>query len=152
VIEDITFNGHCDVGTITMLFNIVGGLQILPAGGNQSTWLYVRPQPGCAIINIGDSLVEYTGGILRSAVHRVVGAPGEQANAIRQSLALPLRSAHDGFMKRLSSSVIPPLSEEEQREEVLSVDEWTRWKIQKIMDGEYPRTKGGIPILSRKES
>lgn len=125
---------------MTVLFNVLGGLQILPAG-SQDGWLYVRPQPGCAIINIGDSLVEISGGVLRSSAHRVVSAPGKQANAIRQSLAYPLRAAHDGFMKRLSSSVIPS---EEQGKEVLSVDEWTRRMVQRIMDGEHPRTKGGI--------
>lgn len=34
---------------------------------------YVKPQPGCAIINLGDALVKLVGGRLYSGVHRVVG-------------------------------------------------------------------------------
>lgn len=85
--SSIHLGGHCDVGTVTMLFNVVGGLQILPAGSENvdDNWRYVRPQPGCAIINIGDSLVELSGGILRSSLHRVASPPGEQAKEVRQS-------------------------------------------------------------------
>lgn len=86
-ISSIHLGGHCDVGTVTMLFNVVGGLQILPAGSENINdgWRYVRPQPGCAIVNIGDSLVELSGGILRSSLHRVATPPGEQAKVVRQS-------------------------------------------------------------------
>ena len=53
---------HTDIGAITFLCSILGGLQILPPGGapnDESAWRYVRPDPNCAIINIGDTLVEW---------------------------------------------------------------------------------------------
>lgn len=76
----IAFAGNTDVGLITMLFNILGGLQILPAGAENKNenWLYIKPQPGCAIIDSVDTLVERTGGVLCSALHRVITPPGEQ--------------------------------------------------------------------------
>ncbi|KAF4628719.1 hypothetical protein G7Y89_g9434 [Cudoniella acicularis] len=80
--DNITFPGHANISFITALFNIAGGLQILPAGCENvnSNWLYVQPQPGCAIINIADALVQLTGGVLRSSLHRVVTPPGKQAS------------------------------------------------------------------------
>ncbi|KAF7959254.1 hypothetical protein EAE96_002768 [Botrytis aclada] len=90
----ITLGGHTDIGTITMLFNIAGGLQILPpsAENRKENWQYIRPVPGCVLINIGDTMDEWTGGILRSSLHRVVTAPGKQAGVTRQSLAYLVRS------------------------------------------------------------
>ena len=36
------------------------------------TWKYVQPLPGHAICNIGDSLSIFSGGLLKSSLHRVV--------------------------------------------------------------------------------
>lgn len=141
----INFPGHTDVGTITMLFHVVGGLQILPFGKEptESNWRYIRPQQGCALINIGDAFVAWTGGILRSALHRIVTPPGEQAQAIRKSLAYLIRPPHNGSMKRLTSTVIPPLAEGEP-EEMRSVDDWATWRTAQIMRGDgYIRPKAG---------
>lgn len=72
-VEGATFVPHTDVGRVTVLFNILGGLQILPPGGRaevEDDWEYVQPAPGCAIINIGDAMVKWTNGILRSKMHR----------------------------------------------------------------------------------
>ena len=52
--------GHTDNGSVTVLFNIVGGLQVLDETDN---WCYVRPEPGHAIINIGDSMVQVGRGL-----------------------------------------------------------------------------------------
>ena len=47
--------GHTDNGSVTVLFNIIGGLQILD---ETDSWRYVRPEPGHAIVNLGDSMVQ----------------------------------------------------------------------------------------------
>ena len=47
--------GHTDNGSVTVLFNVVGGLQVLD---DTDTWCYVRPEPSHAIINLGDSIVQ----------------------------------------------------------------------------------------------
>lgn len=144
--QRITLGGHTDLGTITLLFNVAGGLQILPAGSENinANWRFIRPEPGCAVINIGDVLVERSGGVLRSSLHRVITAPGEQANVKRQSLAYLVRPERDGSMRRLrGGNVIPPLSEGEQ-DETRSVSDWLAWRARQVMNGELkPMTTGG---------
>lgn len=76
--------GHTGIGTLTILFNITGGLQLLAPGADprdEGSWVYVQPVPGCAIVNLGDAMVEWTAGILRSNMHRVTFAPGEQVQS-----------------------------------------------------------------------
>lgn len=144
----ISLGGHTDIGTISMLFHVVGGFQVLPAGSENinSNWRFVRTVPGCALINIGDSLVEWTGGLLRSNLHRVVTPPGKQADCIRRSLAYLIRPDHNGSMRRLQSNVIPQLSEGEVVE-TRSVDEWAAWRAQQVIEGKVrPQTRGGRPI------
>lgn len=95
---------HTDFGTITLLANVLGGLQILTPNRppeDASAWLWVRPQPGCLIVNLGDAMVQWTGGLLRSNVHRISCAPGPQRSADRYSLALLVRPERDASMKRL---------------------------------------------------
>ncbi|KAJ7452624.1 hypothetical protein FB451DRAFT_1409314 [Mycena latifolia] len=44
------------------------------------------PLPGHAICNLGDAMAIFSGGILRSNIHRVVNPPGEQGSFPRYSL------------------------------------------------------------------
>ncbi|KAI5917756.1 oxidoreductase [Camillea tinctor] len=95
---------HTDFGTITLLANVVGGLQVLAPGKSPSdvdAWGWVRPQPGHLIVNLGDAMVQWTGGILRSNVHRVHCAPGQQRFVDRYSLALLARPERNASMKRM---------------------------------------------------
>lgn len=96
---------HTDFGTITLLANILGGLQILGpdrSPGDKDAWLWVRPQPGCLIVNLGDAMVQWAGGLLRSNVHRISFAPGEQRFSDRYSLALLVRPEREASMKNLT--------------------------------------------------
>ena len=80
---------HTDFGSITMLFNWLGGLQIRDQSstdGKPGEWVYVKPIPGSCVINLADSLVKLTAGILKSNIHRVAPAPGDQAGLPRYSL------------------------------------------------------------------
>ncbi|KAJ5579509.1 uncharacterized protein N7459_005494 [Penicillium hispanicum] len=141
----ITLGGHTDIGTMTLLFNVVGGLQILPASSENvmKNWRYVRPEPGCAIVNIGDTVVEWTGGLLRSSLHRVVKAPGEQAQVPRRSVAYLIRPRRDATMSRLKGGIIPLLRDGEE-EETRSVSDWAAWRARQVMIGELkPQTRGG---------
>ena len=76
----------------SFLHNRLGGLQVLPPGSDK--WYYVKvrldriatgavalschllfqPVPGLAICNVGDALNIFSGGILRSNIHRVMSA------------------------------------------------------------------------------
>ncbi len=99
---------HTDIGSLTLLFTKMPGLQVLPP--NSSEWTFVNPKEGCAIVNIGDgtcrnrrifvflkptsinaspdaqglmlgtyiSLAMFTGGLFHSCLHRA-GSPPRRA-------------------------------------------------------------------------
>ncbi|KAJ3499832.1 hypothetical protein NLG97_g17 [Lecanicillium saksenae] len=113
---------HTDFGSITVLFNRLGGLQVLPPG-RDSEWCYVKPLAGHAIINLGDALVKFTNGLLRSNIHRVVAPPGAQASHTRYSLVYFNRPEDSVFLRRLDyGEKIPPLAKGEPEEEICSKD------------------------------
>lgn len=148
--DSISLGGHTDIGSITLLFNVVGGLQILPADRENKleNWLYVRPEPGNVLVNIGDTLVEWTGGLLRSSLHRVITAPGEQALVARQSVAYLVRPQNNASMQRLKSDIIPPVQQGEE-DEIRSVVEWAAWRARQVMLGQLkPQTRGGKSVVA----
>lgn len=64
---------HTDFGSVTVLFNWLGGLQIQSRHPDRlGEWEWVKPEAGKAIINLGDAMVKFTNGALKSAKHRVV--------------------------------------------------------------------------------
>lgn len=145
-LPEIQIPGHTDFGTITVLFNWLGGLQVWsdPSRGNFSNvvdpdsrndngngngenekprWLWVQPPPpNHAIVNLGDAAVKWTGGVLCSGRHRVVPAPGEQGKFNRYSIVYFVRPEDKVVMRRLKSSEIPELGPGEQEEEVTAKD------------------------------
>lgn len=93
---------HTDYGSVTILFNRLGGLQVLPP--NQDTWAYVKPLKGHCIVNLGDAMVKFTAGVLRSNIHRVANPPGAQQNEVRYSLVYFNRPQDDVILKTLEGS------------------------------------------------
>lgn len=87
--DRVTLGSHTDFGSLAFLHNRLGGLQVLPPGS--STWQHVRPLPGHAICNIGDTLTLLSGGILHSNMHRVVAPPGAQYDHPRWSMVYHTR-------------------------------------------------------------
>lgn len=139
--------GHTDIGSITILFNTLGGLQLLPGGADpkdNDSWVYLQPQPGCAIVNLGDAMVEWTAGILRSNMHRVTYAPGEQGKVARYSLEYLVRPYGDAPMKRLAGgeSLVPPISEGKEGN-LMNAREWEAHKAVAIRVGkDNARSRG----------
>ncbi|KAK8865567.1 hypothetical protein IAR55_000711 [Kwoniella newhampshirensis] len=132
---------HTDFGSLTILFNWLGGLQIRKP--NTDEWVYVRPIPGSPVVNLGDAMVKFTAGILRSNVHRVVPAPGEQGGLIRNSLVFFSRPEDSVVLKRLSGGIIDAQPVSEQPELEMTADEW----IMKKGTGQLPgvfTAKGGF--------
>ncbi|TVY14307.1 Oxidoreductase vrtI [Lachnellula arida] len=134
---------HTDFGSITILFNRLGGLQILPPpsltpAGQEPQWTYVKPLPGHCIVNLGDAMVKFTNGLLRSNIHRVVAPPGIQGRETRYSVVYFARPGDRVVLKRLEGSdVIPELKEGEKEEEVSSKD-WIllqALKLRGVKDG-----------------
>jgi isopenicillin N synthase-like dioxygenase len=140
---------HTDFGSVTVLFNKLGGLQVrLPAGvepvppkssqngsknvacltgaenGEQEQWVYVHPLPGHAIINLGDAMVKFSAGILRSNIHRVVSPPGAQAETTRFSLVYFSRPEDDVLLGPLKESPLVAERAGAGDEEVISSKDW----------------------------
>ena len=95
------------------------------------------------LVNIGDTLVKWSGNVLRSNLHRVVTPPGEQAAIVRQSMAYLVKTDNAASMKRLKGSGIPGLKDGEVDEE-RNMIEWATWRAGQIMRGEMKvETMGG---------
>lgn len=155
----MALGAHSDFGSLTLLFNRLGGLQILLPGGmravggegdagvegagpedkegekakgaEEAQWVYVRPLPGHAIVNLGDAMVKFTNGLLRSCVHRVVSPPGEQAGETRYSVVYFMRAEDEVVLRRLEDGlggrgVIPRGAEgvDDGEEEGVTSREW----------------------------
>ena len=144
---------HTDIGAITFLCSAIGGLQILTPGSDpadEAAWKYVRPEPNCAIINLGDALVEWSGGILRSNMHRVTFPPGAQADVPKRSLAYLVRGNHKVSMKRLKSEKIPSAAEDGEVDMDASCEEWELSKNKALMAGtDCAKSRGGRDLGSR---
>jgi isopenicillin N synthase-like dioxygenase len=121
----VSFPSHTDLGSFTVLFTSLGGLQILRKGAAnvEENWLFVKPREGCAIVNVGDTMQKYTNGFFASPAHRVVSPPGEQATETRYSIAYFIRPAATALIERLDSKVIPKLADGEIQE-TMTVKEW----------------------------
>ncbi|TQS33960.1 hypothetical protein Golomagni_05679 [Golovinomyces magnicellulatus] len=138
---------HTDFGTITLLANIIGGLQILPPGASaldESAWRWVRPQPGCLIVNLGDATVQWSGGLLRSNVHRIKYPPGDQRFVDRYSLATLFRPERNVSMKPKLNAGAGIVEDTD-----LSAWEWEVKKTMALVRGEaVMESKGGKPVTA----
>ncbi|BGP46645.1 hypothetical protein JCM10450v2_002493 [Rhodotorula kratochvilovae] len=92
---------HTDFGVLSMLHGRgCGGLQVLPPGSTQ--WQSIRPLPGHAVCNVGDTLSVYSGNIFKSNIHRVVPPPPPQNMHARWSLVYFIRPGFDNPLRPLS--------------------------------------------------
>ena len=143
--RSIALGEHTDFGSITVLFNRLGGLQVLPPGTDQ--WCYVKPLRGHAVVNLGDALVKFTAGVLRSNVHRVVNPPGEQGGADRMSLVYFSRPEDDVVLKVLEGSQVIDASRERQptaeEEEEVTSKEWIKRRLLGMRQGgDWQKSRG----------
>ncbi|KAF8079383.1 Clavaminate synthase-like protein [Lyophyllum atratum] len=95
----LAIGSHTDFGSLSFLHNRLGGLQVLVPGAE--TWQYVKPIPGHAICNLGDAMALFSGGILRSNLHRVVPPPGDQGALERWSLVYFTRPGNSVILRAL---------------------------------------------------
>lgn len=96
---DVRAGAHSDYGSLTLLFQLPGqpGLEIRTPGGGEWEAVGVDPAAaaGCGgveralpiLVNIGDLLEDWTGGLLKSTVHRVVFPTGGEEGCDRYSMA-----------------------------------------------------------------
>ncbi|KAI0164620.1 Clavaminate synthase-like protein [Xylariaceae sp. FL1272] len=131
-LPEIQTPSHTDFGTITVLMNWLGGLQVWSESARKAQllnhepdspgeWLWVKPKKGCAIINLGDAAVKFTNGVLCAGRHRVIPAPGVQGKYPRYSVVYFVRPENACIMKQLRSPQIPEGPEEER---TITAKEW----------------------------
>jgi isopenicillin N synthase-like dioxygenase len=78
----------------------------------------VRPLPGHAILNLGEALIQFTAGLLKSNAHRVILLHGEDVEKTRYSLVYSARSAVDILSRMLDRSKIPHLETDDEGVEI----------------------------------
>lgn len=98
--EKAALGAHTDFGSLTFLNNRLGGLQVMVPGTDK--WQYIKPIPGHAVCNLGDAMYIFSGGILKSNLHRVVPPPGAQGHYTRWSLALFTRPTNSVILRALT--------------------------------------------------
>ncbi|KAG9226501.1 hypothetical protein CCMSSC00406_0005832 [Pleurotus cornucopiae] len=111
-----SLGAHTDFGSLSFLHNRQGGLQVFVKGTDK--WQYIKPLPGHAVCNLGDAMAIFSGGILRSNLHRVVPPPGAQAAFDRWSLVFFSRPGDSVVLRALKedSQLIAEAAEKNQRE------------------------------------
>lgn len=111
---------HSDYGTLTILrTDAVAGLQILdPTDG----WIDVAPDPEMFIVNLGDSIAQWTNDRWRSTVHRVV--PDRRP---RQSMAFFHMANWDATIECLPGCAAPG---EQPRHAPVMAGPWLMKKFQ----------------------
>ncbi|KAH6661311.1 hypothetical protein BKA67DRAFT_654431 [Truncatella angustata] len=136
---EIQTPSHTDFGTITILMNWLGGLQVWSESARKAQlsdgqpdtageWLWVKPQKGCAIVNLGDAAVKFTNGALCSGRHRVIPAPGAQGKWPRYSIVYFVRPEDKCILKQLRGTGIPDGPEEEG----LTAQDWIYRQAQNL--------------------
>ncbi|KAL6299993.1 Clavaminate synthase-like protein [Sparassis latifolia] len=98
--DKAALGAHTDFGSLSFLHNRLGGLQVMVPGTTE--WQYIKPIPGHAICNLGDAMTIFSGGILRSNLHRVVPAPKEQGIYERWSVVFFFRPGFSVELRALA--------------------------------------------------
>lgn len=113
-LEDVRAGAHSDFGSVTLLFQRPGqpGLEIKNADGS---WTAVPVDPTNTIsqgkalpvlVNIGDLLEDWTGGLLRSTVHRVVFPAEAKTAGDRYSIAYFCHPLDDVVLEQVPSKLV----------------------------------------------
>lgn len=95
-VDPLRFPAHKDAVSVAILFTWLGGLQIVepraaPAGVvtvPEDSWRWVKPLPGCAVVNLGDAMEVFTNGVLKSGQsrRRPKSSPASNGETIRSRL------------------------------------------------------------------
>ncbi|KAF1933266.1 Clavaminate synthase-like protein [Didymella exigua CBS 183.55] len=121
--HQIRAGAHSDYGSLTLLFRLPGqpGLELFSP--TSRTWVPVPVNPSPAtlssppiLVNIGDLLSFWTGGLLKSTVHRVTFSGGGE----RYSMAYFCHPLDEARLERMKSRVLDAGDGEKGREELRS--------------------------------
>lgn len=83
--QGVWLKGHCDFGSITMLFSQpMASLQLMDHFTGK--WKWVPYVPGAIVVNAGEMMEWWTGGFYKATIHRVCQPPPDQRNQDRCGL------------------------------------------------------------------
>ena len=86
-------------------------------------------------MNLGDAMVKFSNGLLRSNIHRVVSPPGEQAQETRYSLVYFSRPEDEVVLRRLEGSdVIPELDGDAEEGQEMNSKEWIKLQAMRLRE------------------
>lgn len=94
--EKIGHIAHTDAGSLSLVFSNIPGLQVLMPHTDE--WTYIAPRPGHAVVNVGDSLQNLSGNILRSSLHRVVPHP-DALDQVKYTIVYLMRPETDAVFR-----------------------------------------------------
>ncbi|KAI6265153.1 hypothetical protein MCOR07_001795 [Pyricularia oryzae] len=148
---DVYVGGHTDYGTLTLLFRQpVAALQVRMADGG---WKWVKPYPESITVNIADALQFWSGGYLKSSIHRVAVPPEDQAHINRLGLLYFVRPGSDLTLKTLESPLLRRLGLKTDEDEAAGIKgaDWVKERVRQDLekakeDKEKVGTKE-IPVL-----
>ena len=114
--EDVRAGAHSDYGSVTLLFRFPSqpGLEILTQSGSWAP-VPVDPNPSSGsntlpiLVNLGDIMSYWTGGLLKSTVHRVVfpkSGEGPQGCEDRYSIAYFCHPEDDAQLTDIPSPIV----------------------------------------------
>jgi isopenicillin N synthase-like dioxygenase len=101
--ESMGVGEHTDYGFLTILAqDMQGGLQVRDATTHE--WINVQPWHNHYVVNLGDALEHYTGGLYRATPHRVV----QRMGATHSRLSMPY--FFDPGFDETMTNIVPQLS------------------------------------------
>ncbi|KAI1618208.1 hypothetical protein EDD37DRAFT_647019 [Exophiala viscosa] len=105
--EDMTGRGsrmapHTDSGSVTLLFQRAAGLEVESPSGE---WVKAPHIQDCILVNLGDALSFWSGGMLKATLHRVTfdGVPFDQE---RQSMAYFGQASPETVLQPITGGVV----------------------------------------------
>ena len=117
----IRAGAHTDYGTLTILrTDDVAGLEVQDRHG---AWVQVEPDPEMFVVNLGDSIAQWTNDRWRSTVHRVTPA----SDTARQSMAFFHMANWDAVIECLPTCLAPGAT---PRHEPVQAGPWLMRKFQ----------------------
>nr|GAT49296.1 flavonol synthase [Mycena chlorophos] len=103
-VSDQWMAGHTDFGSVTLLFpQPIAALQVRTP---EDEWKWVRYVPGGIVCNAADLIALMTKNYVKSAIHRVMRPPPDQANLERMGIFFFVRPTNDVIIKPNFSPVL----------------------------------------------
>ncbi|KAG6841790.1 hypothetical protein C0991_006674 [Blastosporella zonata] len=142
--------GHTDFGSLTLLFSQrVAALQVRTP---DNEWKWIKPVDGGVVCNAADTLSFVTKGYIKSAIHRVVRPPADQAHLERLGLFYFVRPGNDVPMVPVPSPVLVReglLTEEElktpDQESAVTGAEYVRARVKNVHNRKQTRGADNTP-------